>query len=164
MKKIILITIILINSLFVKSQDINYPRIINDSSGSYVVFTLEQAYEMNKKLNILKIMEDYNLSYQEYDSISIKVINEKDEVISMQNLQINNLNENIKTKNDIIDNYKKQISIYNDKEKNYLKEIENKNSEIKLHLDKINKMKNNMLIGGTIGGIIITSISLLLIF
>lgn len=170
MRKFILLLLISLIYNVSSSQTVNstsyieYPRLETDSNGfRVVVMTLEQAATLDNKLDLLKLLEDYKLSVDKYDSIFIKVINEKDNIIAIQNIQISKMTELLDIKDDQIENLKSQISNYLLKEITYESELLNKNEEIDLHLERIRRLENKILWGGIGSGVIIVFTTILAI-
>jgi len=119
MKNIISILITMLLTINLYSQ-IDYPRIEQDSLGQkVVVMTIEQAQIIDNKLELLLLFEKMNAQISEYDSICVRVINDKEQIIAMQDIKIkelNNLNDN---KDAQISNLKQQIIEYQTKELTY---------------------------------------------
>jgi len=163
MKKILTLLTFLIISISSFSQ-IDYPRYDIDSLGQkVVVMTIEQAQILNNKAQLLALFEQLDAQINDYDSVCIKVINDKEIVIAKQDIQINNLKDLVNNKDQQIENLQEQIANYRLKEVIWAKEIENKDKEINLHLDKIRKQRNRMILGGSIGGAVIVGLITLII-
>jgi hypothetical protein len=61
---------------------IKYPRYEKDSTGKeVVVLTIEQAQQLDNNTDLLVLFEKVNQQIGSYDSMCIKVINQKDEVV-----------------------------------------------------------------------------------
>jgi peptidoglycan hydrolase CwlO-like protein len=161
MKNILLVISMLI-SLFSISQD--YPRYETDSLGrSVVVMTIEQAQDLDNKVELLLLFEELNTELLDYDSICIKVINDKNIVIAKQDLEIKKSKELLDNKDEQIENLQSQILDYKKQELLSADLIVNKSLEIKEHKDKIKKLKTKMVVGGGIGGLVIIGLIVLLI-
>lgn len=160
--KFILTILTFLLSISTFSQE--YPRIEKDSTGQvFVIMTLEQAQVLDNKAEILSLFEDMNIQVGQYDEICLKVINDKEEVIAKQDILIKNLNDLNGNKDDQISNLKNQIESYSLKNLKCEEILENKNKEIDIHKEKIRKQKNRMIIGGSIGGAVISGLILLII-
>jgi hypothetical protein len=110
MKIILTLLTFLIISITSFSQ-IDYPRFDIDSMGQkVVVMTIEQAQILNNKAQLLSLLEQLDVQINNYDSICIKVINEKEIVIAKQDIQINNLKELANNKDQQIENLQEQIA------------------------------------------------------
>lgn len=163
MKRILAILTFLIFSLSAYSQ-IDYPRFETDSLGQKVVLmTIEQAQKLDNNSDLLALFEKMNSDIINYDSICIKVVNEKEEIINMQSIQISKLKEALNNKDAQISNLQKTIE---NKDKSILileKTLENKDKEINLHLGEIKRVKTKTLVGGLIGGTSIIGLIIALI-
>jgi hypothetical protein len=158
--------LIILTFLFTMSSfaQIDYPRIETDSLGQQVVvMTIEQAQIIDNKLELLSLFENLNIQIGNYEVICLRVINEKEEIIAKQEIQIENLKDLNSNKDLQIENLQEQITNYKLKEETYKSEIENKDKEIKLHKDKIKSQRNKMILGGSLGGVIITGLIILLL-
>lgn len=163
MKSILTILLIFLFSISSYSQ-VEYPRIEKDTTGqTVVIMTIEQAQDIDNKLELLSLFENLNVQIGEYDSLCIQVINQKEEVIAKQDLKIKDLISLNENKDEQIINLKQQISEYQVKETMYQKELENKDKEIKLHKEKIFKQKTKMILGSSIGGSMIVGLVALII-
>lgn len=163
MKKLLAILTFLIFSISAYSQ-IEYPRFETDSLGQKVVLmTIEQAQALDNNTDLLILFEKMNSNIVNYDSVCIKVINEKDEVINTQTVQISKLKEALLNKDEQIANLQKTIE---NRDKSILileKTLVNKDAEINLHLGEIKRVKSKTLIGGLIGGTSIIGLIIALI-
>jgi peptidoglycan hydrolase CwlO-like protein len=163
MRKIISLLVILLsfNSIF---SQIEYPRYDIDSLGQkVVVITIEQARVLNNKADLLSLFDQLSIQINEYDSVCLKVISEKEIIIAKQDIQISNFKDLVDNKDQQIENLKTQVNNYQLKEIMFSKEIENKDKEISIYKDKISDQRNRMILGGTIGGAIIVGLITLLI-
>lgn len=153
-------TIITIND----SIAIEYPLISIDSLGNkIVILTMEQAKFIDNKLDVLNLLQDSDDLISDMDSICIKVINEKDQIIAKQDIKISKMDSLLVNRNDQIDNLKQQISIYEQSESILLQQLDNKDIVIDLHLDRIDKLEKKTLWGGITGGAIIVTLVAILI-
>lgn len=160
--KFILTILTFLLTTFLFSQE--YPRIEKDSTGQvFVIMTLEQAQVLDNKAEILSLFEEMNTQVGQYDEICLKVINDKEEVIAKQDIHIKDLNDLNDNKDDQIFNLKNQIESYSLKNLKCEEILENKNKEIDLHKEKIRKQRNKMILGGSIGGAVISGLILLII-
>jgi len=164
MKRVIFLFTFILMSMSLLSQTIEYPRYEVDSLGQkVVVMTIEQAQKLDNDTDLLALFEKLDSDLDDYDSLCVKVIAEKDVVIAQQTVQINQLKELNKNKDAQIDNLLSQINDYKNKEIGYIKEIANKNEEINLHLDKIREQKIKMIVGGGLGGLVIIGLVIAII-
>lgn len=161
MKSIIFLLSFLFMSFNSFSQGMDYPRYEIDSLGQkVVVMTIEQAQKLDNSVDLLNLFEQLDATLNDYDSICVKVIADKDKVIAQQDVQISQLKALNSNKDSQIENLLAQINDYKNKEIGYVKELENKDKEIELHLDKIKDLKTKMWIGGGIGGVVIIGLIL----
>lgn len=162
MKKILTILLILF-SIISYSQD-EYPILERDSIGNkYVTFTIEQAKEIDNKLDILNVLENMSITSDSINSTYIKIINEKNIIIAQQKIIISKKNDKLDIKDDKIDNLKRQIVNYQASEVLFDKELLAKNSIIKSKNDEIKKIKKKVLWGSVTVGAILTSLLAILI-
>ena len=165
MKKLIIFLTFFLFSFNSFSQEIDYPIIQVDSLGKTVItMTIEQAQVLDNKADLLDLLEKANSQMINVDSVCVRIVNEKEEVIIKQDLKINELTNLINNKDEQIENLKRRITDYQLKEILFKMEIENKDKEINLHLGEIKRVKRKSLVGGITGGaIIVTLVSFLLI-
>lgn len=151
MKKIITL-IVLMASFFVYGQE--YPKYEIDSTGvKHVVITMEQARYIDTKLDILELMEKNDMLGQGVDSLSIKVINDLERVVSKQEIQISSLYDLIDNKDEQILNLQSQIANSMLREETYKAQVGNLNEKVEIYETQVNKLENRVLWGG-IGSIV----------
>lgn len=143
---------------------ISYPVITTDSLGNkIVILTLEQAKKIDNKLDLLELIRVSNNLSEDIDSVCVRVINEKNQVIANQDMQISNLDLLVSNKDEQIENLKRQINNQLLTMDTFQNELNNKDQEIQLHLDRINNLKKKTLWGGIGGGIVIAILTTLLL-
>ena len=170
MKKFLTLIIGVILSLSAYSQysqpKIDYPRFEIDSLGQQVlVMTIEQAQNLDNGTDLLVLLKKQNTQMGQYDSVCVKVINDKEQVIASQKMEIAKLKESINNKDlqikalqgEVV-SYLKKILILEDQVNNRQQVIDEKNLQLR-------KMKTKMIVGGFGGGVAIIGLilSLLLI-
>ena len=170
MKKFLTLIIGVILSLSAYSQysqpKIDYPRFEIDSLGQQVlVMTIEQAQNLDNGTDLLVLLQKQNTQMGQYDSVCVKVINDKEQVIASQKMEIAKLKESINNKDlqikalqgEVV-SYLKKILILEDQVDNRQQVIDEKNIQLR-------KMKTKMIVGGLGGGVAIIGLilSLLLI-
>jgi hypothetical protein len=160
MKKLALLIIIIFFSLRGYSQ-IEYPRYEKDSLGQTIVLlTVEQAQKLDNNTDLLSLFRKLDAQLLDYDSLCIRVIGDKDNIIAKQTVQINSLKETLTVKGAEIDNLQKRINEKDSEIANLNSEIKNKNDEIDLHKDEMRKGKTKAFLlgagGGFFTGIILT--------
>ena len=164
MKKLIILFTLFLFTLTSFSQQIDYPVIHVDSLGNTVItMTIEQAQILDNKTDLLYLIEKANSQMVDVDSVYIRVVNEKEEVIIKQDIQISELKDLVDNKDDQIENLQRRITDYYLKQILFKKEIENKDKEINLHLGEIRRVKRRSLIGGITGSAIIITLTSFLI-
>ena len=170
MKNFLTLIIGMILSLSAYSQysqpKIDYPRFEIDSLGQQVlVMTIEQAQNLDNGTDLLVLLQKQNTQMGQYDSVCVKVINDKEQVIASQKMEIAKLKESINNKDlqikalqgEVV-SYLKKILILEDQVDNRQQVIDEKNIQLR-------KMKTKMIVGGLGGGVAIIGLilSLLLI-
>ena len=162
MKKFILVTIAMFMSLFVYSQTtIDYPRYEVDSLGQkVVVMTIQQAQTLDNNSELLSLFEKLNSQMVDYDSVCVKVINDKDNVIASQKMEISNLKKTIDNKDQQIVALQSEISGYLKKILILEEQVNNRQSVIDQKDKQIRRMKTKMIVGGVGGGLAIIGLIL----
>lgn len=164
MKKFLSLMVGLILSLSAfaqHSKPIEYPKFETDSNGQQVlVMTIEQAQALDNSTDLLALMERANSQIGSYDSVCVKVINDKEQVIASQKLEIaklkeslNNKDEQIKSLQGEVASYLKKILILEEQVTNRQQVIDEKNLQLR-------KMKTKMVVGGIGGGVAIIGLIL----
>lgn len=162
MKKIIAILALLLFSCSAYSQ-IEYPRYEKDSTGqTVVVMTVAQAQALDNNTDLLSLFRKLDAQLVDYDSLCVKVIGEKDDIIAKQTIQINKLKETISVKGSEITNLQKQIKEKDAEIANLNNELKNKKDEIDLHKKEMKKGKVKAFTLGSIGGFFVGVILTLL--
>lgn len=160
---ILLIFIFSIN-FFGYTQDNDYPILTVDSTGKQVVvFTIEQVQKIDNSLELLSLLEELNTSVSNIDTISIKVINEKSEIIKQQDLQISKLKEDILTKDSMLINLKGSIILKDSIIKNHENETILVDQQLKETKKEFKDLKKKMLFGGTLSSFAIIGLILIII-
>lgn len=146
------------------SKPIEYPKYDVDSNGQQVlVMTIQQAQALDNSTDLLALLERLNTQINDYDSVCVKVINDKEAVIASQKIEISKLKQSLDNKDEQIKalqgevaSYLKKILILEDQLVNRGKVIDEKNLQIR-------KMKTKMVLGGIGGGVAIIGLILGLI-
>ena len=165
MKNFLTLIIGMILSLSAYSQysqpKIDYPRFEIDSLGQQVlVMTIEQAQNLDNCTDLFVLLQKQNTQMGQYDSVCVKVINDKEKVIASQKMEIAKLKESINNKDlqikalqGEVASYLKKILILEDEVTNRQQVIDEKNLQLK-------KMKTKMIFGGIGGGVAIIGLIL----
>ena len=143
------------------SKPIEYPKFEIDSNGQQVlVMTIEQAQNLDNSTDLLALLEKQNTQMGQYDSVCVKVINDKEQVIASQKMEIAKLKESINNKDlqikalqGEVAAYLKKILILEDEVANRQQVIDEKNLQLR-------KMKTKMVVGGLGGGVAIIGLIL----
>ncbi len=159
MKKL-LIALFFLLSMNVYAQ-VEYPRYEKDSLGrTIVLLTLEQAQALDNSTDLLALFEKLNSQITNYDSVCIKVVADKDKVISEQTVQISKLKENLKIKDQQIANLQATIAKKDEVIENLKKEVKNGEETVAANKSEIKRLKGKMVLGGSLGGIAIVGLIL----
>ena len=162
MKKILTIIMTLIlSTIFSQNQDNKYPRFEIDSNGQkVVVMTIPQAMKLNTNSNVLNKYEILSVEMQDYENICIKVVNEKDEVISKLEVTITKLDEQVIIKDSKIETLQSEIKDWM-KKNNILEEQIKNRQDLSDQKDKqIIRLKTKMVVGGIGSGLVIIALVL----
>lgn len=164
MKNIILFLIGMMISLPIFSQKISYPRYEIDSNGrKVVVMTIEQAQKLDNSTDLLKLIEELNINIGSYDSVCIKVINDKEKIIASQKIEIDIFKNIVNNRNEQIISLQNQILAYEKKIKLMQEESGIKDQIVTEQDKQIKKLKTKMVIGGIGSGAAIIALILVLI-
>ncbi len=144
---------------FLQNTKIEYPRFSKDSTGQVIVeMTIEQAQKLDNNSDLLKLFEKLNLQLDNYDSVCVKVINDKDIVINEQKIEIKKLKDFVDNKDQQITVLQEKIADYILKEVLYNQELSNKDKIIKEKDKQLRGVKTKTWLTGTIGGAIIVGL------
>ena len=164
MKKFLSLMVGLVLSLSVFSQyskPIEYPKFETDSNGQQViVMTIEQAQALDNSTDLLALMERANSQIGQYDSVCVKVINDKEQVIASQKLEIAKLKESLNNKDQQIKALQGEVAAYLKKILILENEVANRQQVIDEKNLQIRKMKTKMVFGGIGGGVAIIGLVL----
>jgi len=164
MKKIILIFSFIFALHSGCISQIDYPRYQKDSLGQTVVMmTIAQAQWLDNNTDLLSLFKKLDDQILDYDSICIKVLNDKDAVIVKQTIQIQDLKESSQIKSLQILNLQTTITNNELKASSLEKELLNKNAEIAIHVKQVKKTKRKAMLGGALSGLTIIGLILAII-
>ena len=160
--KTLLIIILSFLSLVSNAQE--YPKFETDSMGkTTVLFTLEQAQKLDNSIELLILFEKLNGQLDDYDTVLVKIIGEKNKIINVQEVQIKTLKEALLNKEAIIENLNITIAIKDKLIQNHKTETQNVERQLGLANDRIKELKTKMFLGGTLGSSAIMALILLLV-
>ena len=165
MKKFLTLIIGMILSLSAYSQysqpKIDYPRFEIDSLGQQVlIMTIEQAQNLDNSTDLLALLEKQNTQMGQYDSVCVKVINDKEQVIASQKMEIAKLKESINNKDLQIKALQGEVASYLKKILILENEVANRQQVIDEKSLQLRKMKTKMVVGGLGGGVAIIGLIL----
>jgi len=168
MKKFLSLIVGLVLSLSAYSQysqpKIEYPRYETDSLGQQVlVMTIEQAQSLDNGTDLLGLLQKLNTQMGDYDSVCVKVINDKEVVIASQKMEIKKLKESLTNKDEQIASLQGEVAAYLKKILILENEVANRQKVIDEKNLQIRKMKTKMVVGGLGGGVAIIGLILGLI-
>ena len=131
------------------TQEIKYPRFEKDSLGQkVVVMTIPQAMKLNNNSNILEKFEKLQEEMKDYETICVKVINEKDEAIAKLNIVITKQDGQLVIKEDKIKALQGEILAWMEKNKVLESQLANRQEVIDEKDKQIKRLKLNMVVGG----------------
>lgn len=142
MKKILLIIMLMFISILTFAQT-EYPYIKEENGKKVVVITYEQANSLVNKSDLLVIYETYFKSKNEFDSLTIRIIEEQNNIIYQQDLSIADYKKIIKLKDERIDILNEQIKLYQKFPNIEAIEVKNEEAEKKL---KFSRLMNGVLL------------------
>jgi SMC interacting uncharacterized protein involved in chromosome segregation len=165
MKKFLSLMVGLVLSLSAYSQyspaKIDYPKFETDSNGQQVlVMTIEQAQALDNSTDLLALLEKQSTQIGSYDSICVKVINDKEQVIASQKMEIAKLKESINNKDLQIKALQGEVAAYLKKILILEEQVANRQQVIDEKNLQLRKMKTKMVVGGLGGGVAIIGLIL----
>jgi len=161
MKKFILFLIVILGLQLPAFSQTDYPRYDKDSAGQVIVLmTIEQAQALDNSTDLIALFEQLNSQIINYDSVCVKVIGEKEQVIAQQTIQINNLKGAIANKDQQIAKLQEAIVKKDETIANLDKQVKNGEDQISLNNKEIRRLKGKMAIGGSLGGLAIVGLVL----
>ena len=163
MKKlfIILMTFVFTTMFSQMTPQIKYPKFEVDSLGQKVVImTIPQAMKLNNNSNILDKFEQLSEEMKDYETICVKVINEKDETIAKLDVVITKLDGQIVVKDEKIKALQGEILGWMEKHKVLENQIANRKEVIDEKDRQLGRLKTKMVIGGIGGSAIIIGLVL----
>jgi hypothetical protein len=169
MKKIytILMTLIFTTMFSQLTPEIKYPKFEVDSLGQKViVMTIPQAMKLNNNSDLLEKFEAQDIKIKEYETLCVRVISEKDEVIAKLNVTIGHQDGQLLVKDEKIKSLQGEILGWMEKNKVLEAQLVNRQQVIDEKDKQLRRLKTKMVIGGTLGslaliGIILTSIGVI---
>lgn len=163
MKKIytILITLVFTTMFSQLTPKNKYPKFEVDSLGQKViVMTIPQAMKLNNNSDLLEKFKEQDIKIKEYETLCVKVISEKDDVITKSNITINQQDKQLLLKDDKIKTLQDEIFTWMQRNKVLETQLNDRKEIIDEKDKQIKKMKLKMVIGSGIGVIIIVPLLL----
>jgi len=163
MKKLftILMTLIFTTMFSQVTPKIKYPRFEKDSLGQKVVImTIPQAMKLNNNSNILGKFEELQAEMQDYENVCIKVVNEKDEVITKLNVVVTKQDQQLIIKDEKIKALQEEIIGWMQKNKVLETEVANRQKVIDEKDTQLSRLKTKMVVGGIGGSVVIIGLVL----
>ena len=162
MRKLLALIMLMFTTLaFSQRKEIDYPRYEVDSLGQkVVVITVRQAVILDNNSDLLILLKKQVVEMNEYEDMCVKVINDKEVVISKMTIQISKLEKDLVVKDDKIKILQDEILALLAKLKLSDEQLTNRDDVIKTMNKQMSKLKTKMIIGGIGGGIIIVALVL----
>lgn len=157
MKKIytILMTLIFTTMFSQVTPEIKYPKFEVDSLGQKViVMTIPQAMKLNNNSDLLEKFEAQEIKIKEYETLCVKVISEKDDVIAKLNLTIGKQDGQLLFKDEKIKSLQGEILGWMEKSHILEEKVANRQQVIDEKDKQLKRIKLKMVVGG-VGGVAI---------
>ena len=157
MKKIftILMTLVLTTMFAQVTPEIKYPKFEVDSLGQKViVMTIPQAMKLNNNSDLLEKFEAQDIKMKEYETLCVKVISEKDDVIAKLNLTIGKQDGQLLFKDEKIKSLQGEILGWMEKSHILEEKVANRQQVIDEKDKQLKRIKLKMVVGG-VGGVAI---------
>jgi hypothetical protein len=143
------------------TPEIKYPRFDVDSLGQKVVImTIPQAMKLNNNSNLLEKFEKLSGEMKDYETICVKVINEKDETIAKLDIVITKQDGQLVVKDEKINALQGEILDWMKKTGALEKQLTNRQEVIDEKDKQLSRLKTKMVIGGIGGSVIIGALLL----
>jgi len=162
MRKLFTILITLVfTTMFSQGKQIEYPKFEVDSLGQKVItMTIPQAMHLNNNSNILEKFEKLSEEMKDYETLTLKVIDEKDKVIAKLDIVVKKLDEQILIKDDKIKSLQGEILAWMQKSKVLETQLANRQQVIDEKDKQLGRLKTKMIVGGIGGSIVIIGLVL----
>jgi len=157
MKKIytILMTLIFTTMFSQVTPEIKYPKFEVDSLGQKViVMTIPQAMKLNNNSDLLEKFEAQDIKMKEYETLCVKVISEKDDVIAKLNVTIGHQDGQLLVKDEKIKSLQGEILGWMERNKVLEAQLANRQQVIDEKDKQLRRTKLKMVVGG-LGGVAI---------
>lgn len=148
-------------------SEIKYPKFEIDSLGQKViVMTIPQAMKLNNNSDLLEKFEAQDIKMKEYETLCVRVISEKDEVIAKLNVTIGHQDGQLVVKDEKIKSLQGEILGWMERNGILEKQLANRQQVIDEKDKQLRRLKTKMVIGGGLGslaliGLVLTSIGVI---
>ena len=163
MRKIFtLLMALVLTSLYSQvTPEIKYPKFETDSLGQKViVMTIPQAMKLNNNSDLLEKFEAQDIKMKEYETLCVKVISEKDDVIAKLNLTIGKQDGQLLVKDEKIKSLQGEILGWMERNGVLEKQLANRQQVIDEKDKQLRRLKTKMVVGGISGGAVIVGLVL----
>jgi hypothetical protein len=160
-------TLVLTSVFSQVTPEIKYPRFETDSLGQKVmVMTIPQAMKLNNNSELLKKFEAQDIKMKEYETLCVRVISEKDEVIAKLNLTVSKQEGQLLVKDEKIKSLQGEILGWMKRNNILEKQLANRQGVIDEKDKQLGRLKTKMIIGGGLGslaiiGLVLTSVGVI---
>ena len=166
---IILMTLVMTSAFSQMETEsvIKYPKFEVDSLGQKViVMTIPQAMKLNNNSDLLEKFEAQDIKIKEYETLCVRVISEKDNVIAKLNVTIGHQDGQLLVKDEKIKSLQGEILDWMKRNGILEKQLANRQQVIDEKDKQLRRMKTKMIIGGGLGslaliGLVLTSIGVI---
>lgn len=163
MKKIytILMTLVFTTMFSQLTPEIKYPKFEVDSLGQKViVMTIPQAMKLNNNSDLLEKFEAQDIKMKEYETLCVKVISEKDDVIAKLNVTIGHQDGQLLVKDEKIKSLQGEILGWMEKNKVLEAQLVNRQQVIDEKDKQLRRLKTKMVVTGIGGSVVIVGLLL----
>jgi len=163
MKKILMLTILMIVSILSKAQTKDLPQYLIEGGDTIgIIISVEQAQALDNDVELLELFKKLRINCDNLDSHYIEVINAQNDQIALLKVNTKELQGQGVALNSQITSLKEQVQ--NSEKKNKLcdEELSNKDEEIKILKKEIFRQKVKKIISVT-GNVILVVVTTVLI-
>jgi hypothetical protein len=157
----VLMTLFFTNMFSQLTPGIKYPIYEVDSLGQKViVMTIPQAMKLNNNSDLLEKFEAQDIKIKEYETLCVKVISEKDEVISKLNLTVGKQDGQLLIKDEKIKSLQGEILEWMARNGILEKQLANRQQVIDEKDKQLRGLKTKMIISSGLGSLAIIGLVL----
>jgi hypothetical protein len=137
------------------TPEIKYPKFEVDSLGQKVIImTIPQAMKLNNNSDLLEKFEAQDIKMKEYETLCVRVISEKDDVIAKLNLTVGKQDGQLLVKDEKIKSLQGEILGWMERNKVLEAQLINRQQVIDEKDKQLRRIKVKMIVGG-LGGVAI---------